>query len=97
MPIAAAGLAHQIEWTHQDLKEADMDREALEREWARAVLEASAAAQRYAALEREPEADPDLVARAAVALWRAESIKRDVLLALERTESTAAGNSPLAA
>jgi hypothetical protein len=97
MPLAHAGASRQIERTHQQRKVADMDREALEREWTRAVLDASAAAQAYAALEREPAADPDLVARAAVALWRAESIKRDVLLALEKSESAAAGDAPLAA
>jgi hypothetical protein len=74
-----------------------MDREALERQWARAVLDASAAAQQYAALDRDPSAEPRSVSRAAVALWRAESLKRDILLEFEKSEAAAAGDAPLAA
>jgi hypothetical protein len=77
--------------------EVAMDRDTLEREWSHAVLEASACAQRYAALERDPGADPDLVSRAAVALWRAEAAKREVLRKLDQLDSGSAGDSTLAA
>jgi hypothetical protein len=74
-----------------------MDREQLEREWTQAVLTASAAGARYATLERDPSADPKAVSRAAVDLWRAESIKRELLLQLEHGELGPSGDAPLAA
>jgi hypothetical protein len=74
-----------------------MDREALERQYARAVLDASTAGQQYAALDRDAGADPRHVSRAAVALWRAESVKRELLLRLEECETLAARQAPIAA
>jgi hypothetical protein len=74
-----------------------MDREALERQYARAVLDASTAGQRYAALERDAGAEARSVSQAAVALWRAESLKRELLLRLDECEAAAAGAAPIAA